>query len=99
MVELKRVRHMEAAMQGCLGFKDNMCLWEGILSFLCVTRCRLCLLAASLRLRFERKKKNAKDKKWRKNRGKQLSSSCSRLSAPDPVQEADNNPEVHIQCY
>ena len=58
---------------------------------LCVNRCKLCLRAASLRLRFERKKKNAKDRTWRRNRDKPPSSSCNPPSAHDPPQGTDEN--------
>lgn len=85
------VRQKKAAMQGYLGFKNDLCWMMGRNTvLLCVTRCMLCLWAASLRLRFERKKKNARDRKWKKNRDKPPSSSCSPPSAHDH-QGADNN--------
>lgn len=65
----------------------------------CVDRCRLCLWAASLRRRFGRKKRNARDRKRRKKRGKPPSSSCNPPSVHDPPQEAHNNPDMHSQCY
>lgn len=48
-----------------------------------VSRCRRCLRAASLKLRFGRKKRNARGRKWRRSRDRLLSSSCSPPSAPD----------------
>lgn len=80
---------LQSAVHGYLGLRNL---------FLCCTRCRLCLSVASLRLKFERKKKNARDKKRKKNNDMLPSSSCSPPSAHNPPQKADDA-DCKVQCY
>lgn len=56
---------------------------NAVFVLLSVLRSRLCLRAASLRQRFEKRKKNARSRRWRRKSVKLPSSSCSLPSTRD----------------